>query len=461
MQINLSIFVYQNTIKIRLDMARASFSSKLGMIAAAAGSAVGLGNIWRFPSETASGGGALFILIYLVCILFFGVPLMMSEFMIGRATNSNAEGAFRKLAPGTKWNWVGRLGIFTVLIILGFYMVVCGWTLDYIYQSLTGHLANANDFSGNFNILLANPLKQTILMFVFTLLTAYFIAAGVKDGIEKSAKILMPLLFLLLIVMSIRAITLDGASAGLSFLFLPKLSSIKSTVFIDAMGQSFFSLSLGMAAMITYGSYFSKDSNVSKIALQVSVLDTLVALLAGIVIFSSAFALAPAASDIQSDLVAGGPGLLFITLPSLFNQLPLSALWSTAFFVLLSIAALSSTISLMEVVTAYVSEEFKIARIKSVSMVVAVVLVLGTLSAYSSQFFNVLDLLSAKIMLPIGGLFVSLFVGWYLDKKVVFLELTNNGTINLSLKFLNAYVFILKYIAPLGIIAIFLYGIFG
>lgn len=442
-------------------MSRATFASKIGMVAAAAGSAVGLGNIWRFPSETAAGGGALFIFVYLGCILFFGIPLMVSEFVVGRASNANAAGAFQKLAPGTKWKYVGRLGIFTGLIIMGFYMVVCGWTLEFIFQSATGGLFGVSDFSANFTQLLQSPIKQWILTVVFTLLTAFFVVSGVRKGIELSAKIMMPILFLLLIVLVIRALTLNGSSAGLEFLLKPNFQNFKPSVFIDAMGQSFFSLSLGMACMITYASYFDKTANLPKTALQVSVLDTLVALLAGLIIFPAAFALASNQATITDDLIEGGPGLLFITLPELFNQMPLSAVWSTLFFILLAIAALTSTISLMEVVTVYLHEEFNFSRRKSVLIVTIVVLVLGAFSSYSPDFFKVLDFATAKIMLPVAGLFTSLFVGWYLDKKIVYAQLTNDGTISFGVRFLKGYIFILRYVAPIAIMAIFIYGLLG
>src|SRR5690554_2838873 len=330
---------------------RSTFRSKLGMVAAAAGSAVGLGNIWRFPSETADGGGAIFIIIYLACILFFGIPLMMAEFLIGRSSKANAAGAFKKLAPGTPWKWVGRLGVLTGFIILGFYMVVCGWTVDYFIQSVTGSLKGVNDFSANFSSLLANRPKQVGWMFFFVILTAYFIFAGVQKGIERSAKILMPLLFLLLVILVVRSISLSGAGAGIDFLFKPDFQEVKSTVFLDAMGQSFFSLSLGMGCMLTYASYFTENSNLTATAVKVSLLDTAVALLAGLVIFPSAFALTANPDTIVSDLVKGGPGLLYITVPELFNQMPGSMIWSAMFFLLLTIAALTSTISLMEVVT--------------------------------------------------------------------------------------------------------------
>lgn len=438
---------------------RATFVSRIGVVAAAAGSAVGLGNIWRFPSQTADGGGALFILVYVGCILFFGIPLMVSEFMVGRTSRANTAGAYHKLAPGTQWKWVGRLGVLTGFIIMGFYMVVCGWTLVYIFQSVSGYLSGVTDLSANFIALQSNPVKQIIWMILFTLLTAFFILSGVKKGIEQSAKIMMPMLFLLLVILALRAITLDGAEAGLNFLFRPDLSHVKSTLFLDAMGQAFFSLSLGMGCMITYGSYFNDKTPLVKTAVQVSILDTLVAILAGVVIFPAAFALTANPGTIVDELVAGGPGLLFITLPELFNQMPGSMIWSTLFFCLLALAALTSTISLMEVVTVYIHEEYHISRKKSTLLVTAGIIVLGIFASFFSSFFNFLDVASAKFMLPIGGLFISLFVGWYLDKKIVYVQLTNERSLKFSIGFLKTYVFLLRYVVPIAMLAIFIYGL--
>lgn len=438
---------------------RIKFASKLGLIAAAAGSAVGLGNIWRFPSQVADGGGAIFILLYIGCILFFGIPLMMGEFIIGRSGRANVSGSFEKLAPGTSWKWVGRLGVLTGFLIMGFYMVVCGWTMEYIVQSVSGQLMTTDNFADNFNSLLQNPIRQIVWMVFFTILTAFFILSGVKRGIEQSAKILMPLLFLILVVLGIRSVTLSGSAEGLAFLFKPNLDTVKPTIFLDAMGQAFFSLSIGMGCMTTYGSYFRDDSNLRQTAVQVSLLDTLVAVLAGIVIFPAAFALAQTPDTIVPSLVAGGPGLLFITIPELFNQLPFSSLWAALFFVLLAIAALTSTISLMEVVTSYLHEEYDMLRRNAVTFIAMGVAVLGVMSSISPQFFDILDYASAKIMLPLGGLFISIFVGWYLDRKITVAQLTNEGTLSVSVRFLKLYIFILKYIAPIAIVAIFVYGI--
>lgn len=442
-----------------MNKKRITFASKLGIVAAAAGSAVGLGNIWRFPSQTADGGGALFIFLYIGCIIFLGIPLMISEFLIGRAGRANASGAFEKLAPQTSWKWVGRLGILTGFLILGFYMVVCGWTLEYITQSISGSLMRSDNFNQNFGSLLQNPLRQFGWMFLFTVLTAFFLLRGVKKGIEQSAKILMPVLFLLLLLLGIRSVTLPGSTEGLLFLFKPNLEHVKSTIFLDAIGQAFFSLSIGMGCMTTYGSYFKDETDLRKTAIQVSLLDTLVAVLAGIVIFPAAFALTRTPDTIVSSLVAGGPGLLFITIPELFHHLPFSGLWATLFFLLLAIAALTSTISLMEVVTTFLHEHFKMLRRNAIFFVTLGVIILGTISSYLPQFFNLLDYATAKIMLPISGLFISLFIGWRLNKNIVHAQLSNNNMLPVSVRFIKLYVFVLRYIAPAAIGAIFVYGI--
>jgi NSS family neurotransmitter:Na+ symporter len=443
------------------NIKRVTFTSKIGVVAAAAGSAVGLGNIWRFPSQTADGGGAIFIFVYIACILFFGIPVMMSEFIIGRSARANTAGAFHILAPGTQWKWIGRLGVLTGFIIMGFYMVVAGRTLIYFLQSITGNIHTVNDFSIHFTNILNDPLKQSVWMIVFSFLTSFFILSGVRKGIEKSAKIFMPILFLLLIILAIRSITLEGAIQGLNFLFKPNMEHVKQTVFLDAMGQAFFSLSIGMGCLITYGSYFNKSINLTKTAVQVSILDTLVAVLSGVIIFPAAFALTSSPDTIVDELVTGGPGLLFITIPELLNQMPASMAWSALFFCLLALAALTSTISLMEVVTVYLFEEYKISRRKSTIFVTLGVIILGIISSYSSVFFNILDMASAKYMLPIGGLFISIFVGWYLKQQLVTAQITNEGELRFGVGFIKFYIFLLRFIAPIAILSIFVYGLTG
>ncbi len=443
---------------------RANFGSKLGVILASAGSAVGLGNIWRFPFETGNHGGAAFILIYLGCVLFFGIPIMVAEFSIGRHSRANTAGAYQKLAPGTHWRWVGRMGVLAGFLILGYYSVVAGWTLEYIVQAGTNAFAgqSANDFIASFNGFIAHPWRPALWMVVFMLMTHFIIVKGVEKGIEKSAKIMMPMLFLLLIVLAVCSVSLPGARAGIEFLLKPDFSKVNGNVLLGAMGQAFFSLSLGMGCLCTYASYFRNDTNLPKTALNVGWIDTMVAILAGFIIFPAAFSV-----GIQPD---AGPSLLFITLPNVFQQafgnLPwLAVILSIMFYVLLALAALTSTISLHEVVTAYLHEEFNLTRGRAAKLVTAGCTFLGVLcslslgvgkelTVFGLTLFDLFDFLTAKIMLPLGGFFIAIFTGWYLDKRIVWEEVSNNGT--LPKVVYRIWLFLLKYIAPIGIGFIFI-----
>ncbi len=443
---------------------RANFGSKLGVILASAGSAVGLGNIWRFPFETGNHGGAAFILIYLGCVLFFGIPIMVAEFSIGRHSRANTAGAYRILAPGTQWRWVGRMGVLAGFLILGYYSVVAGWTLEYIVQAATNAFAgqSANDFIASFNGFVSNPWRPALWMIVFMLMTHFIIVKGVERGIEKSAKIMMPMLFILLIVLAVCSISLPGAGAGIEFLLKPDFSKVNGNVLLGAMGQAFFSLSLGMGCLCTYASYFRNDTNLTKTALNVGWIDTMVAILAGFIIFPAAFSV-----GIQPD---AGPSLLFITLPNVFQQafgnLPwLAVILSIMFYVLLALAALTSTISLHEVVTAYLHEEFNLTRGRAAKLVTAGCTVLGVLCSLSLgvgkeltifglTLFDLFDFVTAKIMLPLGGFFIAIFTGWYLDKRIVWEEVSNNGTLPKAIY--RIWLFLLKYIAPIGIGFIFI-----
>ena len=443
---------------------RANFGSKLGAILAAAGSAVGLGNIWRFPYEAGSNGGAAFILIYLGCVFLFGLPIMVSEFILGRHSKASTGEAYNTLAPGTQWKWVGYLGVTTGTLILGYYVVVAGWTLEYIVQAAIGGFngKSAQEFISMFNEFSQNPWRPLIWVVAFTLITHFIIVKGVKDGIEKSAKVLMPVLFILVIILGICSVMLPGADKGLEFLFKPDFSKVTGGVFLGAMGQAFFSLSLGMGCLSTYASYFSSNTKLGATAVSVGVIDCLVAILAGLIIFPAAFAV-----GIEPD---AGASLIFITLPNVFQQafgdIPvLAAICAVAFYILLAMAALTSAISLHEVPTAFLHEKFGFTRGRAAKTVTAGILVLGVVSSLSlgdwsgftifgKTVFDLFDFLTAKIMLPFGGMLASIFVGWYLDKRIVRDEVTNCGT--LKAPYLKAMVFILRFIAPVGIAVIFL-----
>ena len=406
-----------------------------------------------------SNGGAAFLLIYIVCIILLGLPVMITEFFIGRHSRKNAAGAFKVMAPGTKWSLIGYNGVLAAFLLLGFYSVVAGWTLEYIMQALDGSLVGktAAEFKLDFEQFSSGIVRPIGWTIAFIALTHIIIISGVKGGIERASKIMMPMLFLILIALCIRSVTLPNAGKGLAFLFNPDFSKISSSVVLSAMGQAFFSLSIGMGCLITYSSYFKKDTKLQTTALQVTVLDTLVAILAGVMIFPAVFSfgIAPTA----------GPELVFITLPNVFEQLPLGWLWSTVFFVLLALAALTSTISLHEVATAYVHEEYHISRKKAAWFVSGGVLTLGVLSSLSFSvlkeftiggliFFDALDYLTAKIMLPLGGMLICIFVGTRVDRKILKAELTNEGTV--PFHFFNTYAFFMKYIAPVAIGLIFL-----
>jgi len=441
---------------------RVSFGSKIGAVLAAAGSAVGLGNIWRFPYEAGNHGGAAFILVYLACVFMLGLPIMIAEFTVGRHSKASTGKAFSVLAPGTQWKWLGFMGVLAGLLILGYYSVVAGWTLEYIIMSLSNGLAGKGpeDFIVLFQNFSQDPIRPIIWLLAFLFLTHFVIVKGVKDGIEKSSKILMPVLFILIVVLAGCSLSLPNAERGLEFLLKPDFSKVNADVFLGAMGQAFFSLSLGMGCLSTYASYFGSDTKMGKTALSVGVIDTMVAILAGLIIFPAAFSV-----GIQPD---AGPSLIFITLPNVFQQafggVPfLATLFSLMFYVLLSLAALTSTISLHEVVTAYLNERFGLRRNRAAILVTSFCVVTGILSSlslgvwdakfFNLGFFDLLDFVTAKLMLPLSGFLVCLFVGWYLKRSVSYEELTNYGL--QKAPYFPVYMFILRYLAPVAILLIF------
>lgn len=441
---------------------RESFGSKFGIIAATAGSAVGLGNIWRYPYIVGENGGAAFILIYLCIVIAIGIPVMLSELAIGRRAQQNVYGSFRKLAPNRPWYLIGLMGVVAAFMILAFYTVVAGWTLEYLYQSFIGGFQGKSTeaLSEMFNSFIGSSTRPLIWFFVFMGLTAFIVAAGIKNGIEKSTKILMPLLFVLLIVLIIRSVTLPGAAKGINFIFKPDFSKISADTFLMALGQAFFSLSIGMGTLITYGSYIQKRDNLATTALSVVTADTLVAVLAGIAIFPAVFAF-------NIDPVSG-PGLAFITLPNIFEQMPFGIVFSIMFFLLLAVAALTSTISVLEVIVAFFVEELKMKRGAATWLATLSVSVLGVFCVLSTStmadnkilgktVFELMEYTTANVLLPVGGLFIVIFVAWFFGRDKAKEELSNNGS--LKARYVPLFLFIIKFVAPLAIAFVFLQGI--
>ena len=443
---------------------RGSFGSKIGIVLATAGSAVGLGNVWRFPYMAGENGGAAFILLYFACILVLGVPGMLSEFIVGRHAQANAARAYDKLSGGRPWKLVGYLGILTSTLILGFYAVVAGWCLQYLYASLAGQVSGDADYVKNYFIAFSShPLKPVLWGVGFVLITHLVVVRGVRSGIERASKLLMPVLLLLLVIIVIASCMLPGATAGIEFLFYPDFSKVSSRVMLEALGQAFFSLSLGTACLCTYASYFAKHTNLLHSAGQIAFLDTLIAILAGLMIFPAA-----ASVGVSPD---SGPSLVFITLPNVFTQAFASMpavgyVISVMFYALLVFAALTSTISMHEIGTAFFTEEFHLPRSKSAWILTTVASVLCLLCALSVgakpelQLFGMslmdfFDQLTANIMLPLGGMLTCLFVGWYIPRQLVRDEFTNGGT--LSARLFPVYLFAVRYVCPLCILLVFLH----
>ena len=441
---------------------RDKFVSKFGVIAAAAGSAVGLGNIWRFPYVTGENGGGAFILIYILFVIVIGVPAMVAELVIGHKAKRNAIGSFKVIKPKSPWILVGYLGVLTGFLILAFYSTVAGWTLHYTYLAVINSFAgkspqDLNDIFVHFHTSTYLPIFWQIIFMIFT---AGIVIAGVSNGIEKYTKVLMPLLFVILIILDIRAVTLPGAKEGLAFLFKPDFSKLSSQTVLEALGQAFFSLSLGMGVLITYGSYIEKDNKLINVASEVAFFDTLVAILAGVAIFPAVFAfnLAP----------EGGPGLVFKTLPAIFQQMPGGYFFAILFFLLLFVAALTSSISLLEVVVAAFSEELNISRKSATIIGATTITILGILATmsfgklqnvqiFSLRIFDLLDYLTSNILLPVGGFFIVMFVGWAMKKNDVYSELSNSNKHNVPL--FNTFYFLIRYFVPIGIALVFMYKI--
>jgi len=441
---------------------RDSFGSKFGVIAAAAGSAVGLGNIWRFPYVAGENGGGAFILVYLLFIMAIGMPVMLSEFTIGRRAQRNVFGSFKKLAPRTHWYLIGLLGVVAAFIILSFYSTVASWTLEYIYKSVIDAFSGRtpDELTTMFEGFKSGTFRPILWQIIFMALTAWIVVAGVQRGIEKYAKILMPILLLLILILDIRAITLDGAREGLEFLFKPDFSKLNTNSILEALGQAFFSLSIGMGTLVTYGSYINKKENLTNTAINVTAADTIIAILAGVAIFPAVFAF-----GIEPN---AGPDLIFRTLPNIFQQLPGGYYFSLLFFILLAVAALTSAISVLEVVVAYFTEELGLLRRPATIVAAVAITAMGVLSTmswgalkgvalFNQNIFDLLDFTASSILLPLGGLFIVVFVGWYMGKNLVKDELSSQGVLRVRL--VKVFMFIVKFLAPIAIALVFMHGI--
>lgn len=443
---------------------RGSFGTKIGVILATAGSAVGLGNIWRFPFMTGQNGGAAFIVIYIGCIMLLGLPGMISEFVVGRNSRTNAARAYMNLSGRRRWGAIGYMGIITSTIILGFYAVVAGWCLQYLWASLAGELSgDAGYVSRYFAEFSSHPVKPVLWGLAFILMTHLVIVRGVRSGIERVSKMLMPTLFVLLLILVVASCMLPGAGRGIEFLFRPDFSRVDSNVFLEALGQAFFSLSLGTACLCTYASYFGRRTNLMRSAFQIAAVDTVVAILAGLMIFPAAFSV-----GISPD---SGPSLIFITLPNVFREafsaMPLVGyVISVLFYVLLSLAALTSTISMHEIGTAFFHEECHLPRRRAAWIVTGVTgaicvicsLSVGALPALrvaGMSFMDACDALTAQLLMPVGAFLTCLYVGWFAPHKTVREELTNDGT--LRNRFFHTYLFVVKYVCPVCITMIFLH----
>ena len=452
---------YQRFIKKNMND-RGRFGSKLGVVLASAGSAVGLGNIWRFPTEVGQNGGAAFILVYIVFVLFLALPVMVSEFVIGRSSGSNIVHAFRKLAPSKWWMTIGFMGVLGGFLVLSFYSVVAGWTMKYTVDAAL-HRISGTDPANAFDGFVTDTWEPLFYMGLFLLLTHLVVIKGIKGGIERYSKLMMPLLLLIIVILVGCSLSMPGSAEGIRFLLKPDFSKVTPHVVLSAMGQAFFSLSVGIGCLATYASYFDKDMNLAGSALNICAIDTLVAVISGFIIFPAVFSV----EGVQAD---AGAGLVFITLPhvfsSAFSQIPLVGyVFSLLFYLLLLLAALTSSISMHEICTAFVSEHYNIARKYSATLVTLVYLVLGTACSLSfgpwkdctlagMTVFGWFDFATAMFIMPVGGIFISLFAGWCLKRKLLTDQLTNGGT--LQVKGLRVLIFLIRWVAPLGVGMVFL-----
>ena len=444
-----------------------TFSSKIGLIAATVGSAVGLGNIWRFPAVAQANGGGAFLIIYIGCVILLGIPVMLAEFSIGRAGKSDAIGSMKSLGAGKGWRSFGGLSIMAAYLILSFYMVVVGWTVEYLWESITGELyANVgpdmkSTFAGHMKEYISDtwtPMVATVIMIVINI---GVLLGGVQKGIERLSNWLMPVLFVLLVVFCIRALSFEKALEGYTFFLRPDWSVVTSGTFISALGQAFFSLSLGMGVLVTYSSYFPGDTNLTKTAVTVSLLDLLVAVMMGLIIFPAVMSFGLNGEGIE------GATLVFVTLPEVFMQMHGTQIWSILFFLLLAVAALTSTISVAEVEVACIRDRFKVSRLKAVLIVMLPLFVISPICSLSQgalsgvtifglTIFTFLDTLATNVLLPVVSIGLCIWLGWFAPKGLLSDQLSNAGSLKTRLAM--PIRFIIRWIAPLLILTVFICG---
>lgn len=434
------------------------WSSKIGFILSAAGSAIGVGAIWKLPYVTGISGGGAFFLLFILFSLFMGFPLLLAEFVIGRSTQKEAISAYRILAPNTNWHWVGRLGVFTCFLLLSFYSVIGGWIVIYITKGLFGGIITEGaDYGSVFNITIGNPLLVIVAQFVFLAITVLVVAKGIQNGIEKVNKILMPALFGLFIVLIIRSLTLDNAMEGVKFFLAPDFSNITSESVLFAMGQAFFSLSVGVSVMVTYSSYLSKKESLIQPAISIVSMNLLIALLAGLAIFPAVFSLGLEPAE--------GPGLLFVVLPAVFDQIVLGEVFLIGFLALFLFATLTSAFSMLEIIVAAIVKGKTEKRTKYTFIIGALIFIVGIPSAlsysifadfliFSKSIFDSADYLVSNILMPLGVLLISIFVSHKIEKSTLREELLQHSRLGATA--FNIWFFIMKYIIPLVIILVFL-----
>ena len=444
---------------------RDTFTSSFGVLVATLGSAVGLGNIWKFPSLTGTNGGAGFLLVYLIATLLVALPVMMVETMLGRATRANAISAFERLAPRGQWWWksIGWMGFVAALLILAFYSEVAGWVYAYVFKAASGAISTSDTqvAAARFASLVSDPLASLFWQWVVLAVTGSIIMLGVAKGIEAVARRLMPMLFILLLVLCVRSLTLPGAMAGLSFLFSPDLAKITPAVLLTALGLAFFKLSIGMGTMLTYGSYFRAQQNIPLTTTRVMLADLSVSLLAGIAIFPAVFSFGfePAA----------GPSLVFMTIPAVFSAMPGGTVFMTIFFVLTAIASVGAMLSLLEVPVAILAERLSLTRKRASAYTILAIAVIGAPAALSQGLcadlklfgmnpFELFDFISSNILLPLGGILICLFVGWVYGRTETQKQLANSGELRNSL-LTGAVFFLVRFVTPLSIAAVLLHGL--